>query len=157
MESRPPISNGVNTFLAGSFVKRDGAGLLAACITADVVCIGWSPGMSVPVGAKRPQTYWQADYPWSPEGTEYLMNITNAAGVVGAGAPALDSVVVGNSYGLYRWTTGPYTGMQALNVADTTTTLFTVTALGDNTFNEAPSTFVNGLVRVRVIPSKIQL
>lgn len=155
MEVKPAISNGSNEFLAGSFVKRDGSQQLAACVTADVVCVGWSPGASVESGQRRPETYWQANYPVNPVGSEFLMNITDATGHVGQadGAPLLSEVVIGQSYGIFRWTSGAYEGMQALNVDNTSTTLFQVTALGDGA--TAASDY-NGLVRVKVIDSKVQ-
>lgn len=153
MEVKPPLSNGGNTFLAGSFVKRSSA-LMAACATGDVVCLGWTGGPSVASGEKRPTKYWQANYPLSPVGTEFLINVTDSSGHVGEanGAPAASAVTIGSSYGIYRWTSGDQIGMQALNKDETSNTLFQVTALGPNT---ASGDF-NGLVRVKVIDSKVQ-
>lgn len=153
MEVKPPIPNGTNEFLAGSFVKRSGS-LMAACATGDVVCVGWSGGPSVASGERRPEKYWQANYPLNPDGTEFLINVTDTSGHVGEGsnAPRASAVTIGSSYGLYRWTSGDLEGMQALNKDETSNTLLQVTALGPNT----ASTDFNGLVRVKVIASKVQ-
>lgn len=153
MEVKPPIANGSNEFLAGSFVKRDGS-LMAACVTDDVVCVGWSGGPSVASGERRPEKYWQANYPLNPDGTDFLINVTDSSGSVGqaSSAPQASAVTIGSSYGIYRWTSGPLEGVQALNKDETTDTLFQVTALGPNT----AAADYNGLVRVRIIPSKVQ-
>lgn len=154
METKAPISCGSNTFLAGSFVKRDSSQKLAAVTTGGTACVGWSPGPSTSSTQRRPDIFWREPYPMNPVGAEFLCNITDASGHVGQseGAPQISEVVVGQAYGLYRWTSGTYNGMQAVNVDETSNTLVEVTALGP----DAESADYNGLVRVRVISSKIQ-
>lgn len=153
VESKAPLSNGANSFLAGSFVKR-ASSLMAAVATGDIVCLGWCPGPSVDASSRRPETFWQENYPVNPVGVEFLVNITDSSGHVGQGssAPQVSAVTIGSSYGLYRWTSGTYNGMQALNVSETSNTLVQVTALGPDT----ETTDYNGLVRVKIIDSKIQ-
>lgn len=160
METLDPLSSGANTFLAGSLVKRDSSAKMAACVTDDTSCLGWSPGPNVLSGEKRPDVFWDAlqgagPYPFDIHDTEIILNITDGSGNVGEanGAPQLSELTVGNSYNLYRWTSGTYEGYQAVNVDGTSSTLLTyVGAAAD-----ASSTDYNGLGRFRVADAKIQV
>lgn len=154
MEVKTPLSNGANTFLAGSLVKRDSSVKMAACATGDIVCLGWSAGPSTTSTQKRPEIFWRDNYPLDPTDVEFIMNVTDTSGHVSSAssAPQASAVTIGSSYGLYRWTSGAYAGIQAVNKDDTSTTLVTVTGLAP----DALATDYNGLVLVKIIPSKIQ-
>lgn len=153
-EVKPLVSDGSNSFLAGSLVYLT-SGEAAAIATDGVLCWGWSPGPSLSAGQHRPEVFWtEGIYAYDPTKALFLLNITDDSGHVGQanGAPTAVEAVVGSSYGIYRWTSGDYSGMQALNVDETSTTLFTVVAKPTTT----ASTDYNGLVIAQIIPSKIQ-
>jgi hypothetical protein len=143
--------NGATAFPARSFVKL-AAGILVPCVTADVLCYGWTPDRSHAADEVPPQAlYGQNHWPFDPNDAIFLMNITDAAGHIGqaSGAPQLAAAVVGTSYGLYRDGT---TGYQMLNVADTTTKFAKVVGYYPN----QALTDYNGLVLVEVLPAVIQ-
>lgn len=142
--------NGATTFPANSFVKL-AAGVLVPCVTADVVCYGWSPDQSHTETEQPPQAlFGQNHWPFDPKDAQFVMNITNDDGDVGQanGAPQLSAAVVGTSYGLYR----NADGVQMLNVEDTTTLFARVVALYPN----QALTDYNGLVIVELLPAVIQ-
>lgn len=142
--------NGATTFPANSFVKL-AAGVLVPCVTADVVCYGWSHDQSH-LATDQPPTalFGQNHWPFDLKDSQFIMNITNNAGNVGqaAGAPQLSAAVVGTSYGLYR----DANGVQMLNVQDVTNLFAKVVALYPN----QALTDYNGLVIVEILPAVIQ-
>lgn len=154
---KPPVSDGSNDFLAGSFVKLS-SGNLAACATDDVVCYGWCPDKShAPTDMPPEALYGENHWPFSPDdNAEFEINITSGAGTFGQAnsAPQRSAVSIGSSYGILRMTSGVHNGKQFLAADDTTNTLFTVVGWVDGV-NGAADTY-NPRVRVKVIKSKIQ-
>lgn len=147
---KPVQPNGATTFQARSFVKI-AAGILVPCVTADVLCYGWTPDESHLATDKPPVAlYGQNHWPFDPKDAIFVMNITNATGLIGqvAGGPQLSAAVVGTSYGLYR----NANGFQMLNVADVTTLFAKVIGLYPN----QALTDYNGLVMVEILPAVIQ-
>jgi len=170
MESLDPCSNGANTFLAGSLVKRDASSLLAACVTADSSALGWCPGPSQTPGEKRPDVFYdplafpvsdpasvKGPYPARINGAELILSVTDGSGHVGEanGAPQQSEIVIGATYGLYRWTTGDYNQMQAANVDDTAASGKLLTAVGF--VLDSSSTDYNPRVRFRIADARIQI
>jgi hypothetical protein len=147
---KPVQPNGATAFAARSFVKL-AAGILVPCVTADVVCYGWSPDGSHAATDQPPAAlFGQNHWPFDPKDSQFVMNITDAAGHVGQanGAPQLSSAVVGTSYGLLR----DANGFQMLNTADTTNLFAKVIAL----YPGQALTDYNGLVLVELLPAVIQ-
>lgn len=143
--------NGATAFNAHSFVVLT-AGVLVPVVTAGVLCYGWVPSQSRAATARPPESlYGQNHWPFDPRDSLFIMNITNNAGDIGqvAGAPQLSAAVVGTAYGLFR---DAVTGVQMLNVEDTTTDFATVVALYPN----QALTDYNGLVLVELLPAVIQ-
>lgn len=142
--------NGATTFQARSFVKL-AAGVLVPCVSADVLCYGWSPDASHAATDQPPAAlYGQNHWPFDPKDCFFVMNITDAAGHIGQAnaAPQLSAAVVGTSYGLLR----DANGYQMLNVANTTNLFAKVTALYPN----QALTDYNGLVIVQLLPAVLQ-
>jgi hypothetical protein len=144
-------ADGATAFPARSFVKL-AAGVLTPCVTADVVCYGQSPDSShlatdIPPVALFGRNHWC----WDPVQTQFIVNITSGAGLIGQanGAPQLSAVSIGTQYGLYRDAT---TFMQMLKTDDTTNKFFTVIAIYPN----QSLTDYNGLVLVELVPTIIQ-
>lgn len=147
---KPVQPNGATAFPARSFVKL-AAGILVPCVTADVVCYGWSPDGSHAATDQPPAAlFGQNHWPFDPRDAQFVMNITDAAGNIGQanGAPQLSSAVVGTSYGLFR----DANGFQMLNTADTTNLFAKVVALYPN----QALTDYNGLVLVELVAAVIQ-
>ena len=151
-------SSGTNVFPANSLVYLTGGALLAAIATAGTACYGWSHGPSVTPGTQPPAALYQNVYPFDlSDGSLIVMSTTNAAGDSGntgtaATAPALSTVVIGQSYGLLNPTNGANAGIQQVNLSDTTNALLTVVALYPN----QALTDLNGLVLVRINPACFQ-
>lgn len=144
-------ANSATTFPARSFVKLS-AGALVPCVTADVVCFGWSPDSSHLSTDQPPVAiYGQNHWAFDPQHSQFVVNITSGAGLVGqaAGAPQLSAVSIGTQYGLYR---DASTFMQFLKTDDTTNKFFTVVALYPN----QSLTDYNGLVIVELLSTIIQ-
>lgn len=147
---KPVQPNGGTAFPARSFVKL-AAGILVPCVTADVVCYGWSPDKSHASTDQPPDAlFGQNHWPFDPKDAQFVMNITDGTGHIGqaAGAPQLSSAVVGTSYGLFR----DANGFQMLNTADTSNLFAKVIALYPN----QALTDYNGLVLVELVPAVIQ-
>lgn len=149
---------GANVFGPNTLVYITNAGELAAVATAGVACYGWSHGPSVLAGTQPPAALYQLVYPFDLQGDALLvMSTTNAAGdAANAGtaatAPALSTVVIGQSYGILNPTTGNNTGIQMVNLDNTTNKLVTVVDLYPN----QALTDLNGLVLVKIVPTTIQ-
>lgn len=144
-------ANGATAFPARSFVKL-AAGVLTPCVTADVVCYGHAPGPSHLATEQPPATlYGQNHWVNDPISSQFIVNITSGAGLVGQanGAPQLSAVSIGTQYGLYR---DASTFMQMLKTDDTTNKFFTVIAIYPN----QSLTDYNGLVLVELLPTIIQ-
>jgi hypothetical protein len=144
---KPVQPNGATAFAANSFVKLV-AGVLVPCVTADVVCYGWSHDSSHTATEQPPAAlYGQNHWPFALEDSQFVMNITNNAGNIGqaAGAPQLSAAVVGTSYGIVR----DANGYQMLNVQDVTNLFAKVIAYYPN----QALTDYNGLVLVEVLPA----
>lgn len=157
-EQKTGFSSGTNVFPANSLVYLTGGQLLAACATAAVACYGWSHGPNVVPGTPPPQALQQLVYPFDLSGQSLLvMSTTNNAGDsandgTAATAPALSTVVVGQTYGILNPTTGPNKGIQMVNLQDTTNGLLTVVALYPN----QNTGDLNGLVLVKVTATALQ-
>ena len=154
---KPVQPNGATVFPARSFVKLAG-GILVPCVTADVVCYGWSPDSSHAATDQPPQAlFGQNHWPFDPKDAQFVMNIGTVGGTTGLvgqaqGAPQLSLATVGSSYGLVVPTTGPYAGYQMLDVLNTTNLFAKVIALYPN----QALTDYNGLVLVELLPTVIQ-
>lgn len=155
---KPPVSNGGNSFLAGSFVVISSS-ILAAVATAGVLCYGWVPDVSHLSTDQPPVTFYgQNHYPFNPSpGAEFELNVgtlSSNALVVGQANSAVQqsAAVIGTSYGIARATSGTYSGYQVLDTSNTTNLIFTVLGYPDNTL----STDYNGLVRVKLVAATIQ-
>lgn len=155
---KAPISDGGNSFLAGSLVVISSA-VLAAVATAGVLVYGWSPDESKTATQKPPDSFFgENHYPFTlDESAELEMNVgtisTNAL-VVGAANSAVQqsSAVIGTSYGIGRATTGTYSGYQVVDTSNTTNLVFTVVGFPDNT----AAADYNGLVRVKIVKACLQ-
>ena len=151
-------SCGSNVFPANSLVYLTGGGLLAAVATAGTAVYGWSHGPSVAPGTPPPQALYQNVYPFDlKDDALIIMSTTNAAGDSAnsgnaATAPALSTVVIGQTYGILNPTTGPNAGIQMVNLSDTQNGLVTVVDLYPN----QATTDLNGLVLVRIVPTAFQ-
>ena len=152
-------SCGGNVFPANSLVYLTAGGLLAAVPTAGLAVYGWSHGPSVPVPMPPPPAALYANvYPFDlSENDMLIMSTTNAAGDSAnsgdaATAPALSTVVIGQSYGILNPTEGPNAGIQQVNLDDTQNGLLVVVDLYPN----QSTTDLNGLVLVRIVPSALQ-
>ena len=147
---------------AGGTIVTLTSGLLEPVVTDGVLACGLVAEASATSAAANPPTSLRnpnIHFPWSLRDMLLLMNISDASGNVGAAnsAPQLSAVTIGQSYAIIRPTSGPNAGYQMLDVSDTTNTLVTVVdkpASVDGIPNVA-ATF-NGLVLVRIIPSKVQ-
>lgn len=145
------ILDGATAFEARSFVKL-ASGVLAPCVTDDVVCYGWSPDKSHSATDKPPDAlFGRYHWPFDPRDSQFIMNITNASGAIGAAgsAPQLSAVTIGTEYELYRDTT---THMQMLDVSATTNKFARVVAI----YPGQASTDYNGLVLVELVSTIIQ-
>lgn len=157
-EQKTGYTSAQNVFPANSLVYLTGAATLAAIATAGVACYGWSHGPNVIPGTPPPQALQQLVYPFAmTEESLLIMSTTNAAGDAGnnagaATAPALSTVVIGQTYGILNPTTGPNAGIQMVNLSDTTNGLLTVVALYPN----QNTGDLNGLVLVRINKTAIQ-
>jgi hypothetical protein len=144
-------ANSGTTFPGRSFVKLS-AGALVPCVTADVICFGWSPDPSH-LSTDQPPTalYGQNHWAFDAKDTQFIVNITSGAGLIGQanGAPQLSAVSVGTQYGLYR---DASSFMQMLKTDDTTNKFFTVVAIYPN----QSLTDYNGLVLVELVPAVLQ-
>lgn len=148
---KPVQPNGATAFPARSFVYIS-AGILVPVATAGVLCYGWSPDKSHAATDKPPEAIFGVNHwPFDPKDAIYVMNITDSSGHIGQAntAPQLSAAVVGTSYGIYRDGT---TGMQMLDVANTTNLFAKVVALYPN----QALTDYNGLVLVEILPAVIQ-
>jgi hypothetical protein len=144
-------ANSATTFPARSFVKLS-AGALVPCVTADVLCFGWCADSSKLSTDQPPVTlYGQNHWAFDPKDSQFIVNITSGAGLVGqaAGAPQLSAVSVGTEYGLYRDAT---TFMQMLKTDDTTNKFFRVVAIYPNQSLQD----YNGLVLVQIVDAALQ-
>lgn len=144
-----PMPGGATAFPARSFVKLVG-GLLVPCATGNVVCFGQAPGPSHAATDLPPVSlYGNMHWVFNPRHAQFIVNITDGSGNIGqaAGAPQLSSVVVGTAYGLY--TNG--SGLQMLNIADTTNKFFRVVAIYPG---QALADY-NGLVLVEVVAEEL--
>lgn len=143
--------NGATAFQRHSFVYI-AAGILVPVATAGVLCYGWSPDESHAATDRPPAAlFGQNHWPFDPAHSQYVMNITDSSGHIGQAnaAPQLSAAVVGTSYGIYRDGT---TGMQMLDVANTTNLFAKVVAL----YPYQALTDYNGLVLVEILPAVIQ-
>lgn len=155
---KPPISDGGNSFLAGSLVVIS-AGVLIAVATAGVLCYGWSIDASKSATDTPPTAlFGENHYPFQlDENAELELNVgtvTANALVVGeaGGAAQREDAVIGTSYGIARATSGTYAGYQVLDPTNTTNLFFIVTGYPDRT-NAAD---YNGLVRVKLVKAVLQ-
>lgn len=154
------LPDGSNDFLAKTLVVLT-SGSLIAVATDGVLVLGQSPDESKSAATVNPpdRLYGDRHWPFNLIGALLLINISNDANAVGSAnsAPQLSDVTVGSSYGLTRPTSGTYSGYQFLNVQETSNTLFTVVdkpPIVDGVANVAAT--YNGIVLVKVIPTKIQ-
>lgn len=146
-----PDDGNNNPFIGHSFVKIS-SGLLKPVLTADTVCYGWCPEPSHLSTDQAPVTlYGQNHWPFDPKGSRFIMNITDNSGHIGQanGAPQLSAAVIGTSYGIYR---NNSTGIQMLNISDTSNLFAKVVALYPN----QALTDYNGLVLVELVDAAIQ-
>lgn len=146
------VACGSNVFLARSLVYLTGGGQLAAVPTAGTAIYGQSPGPSVTGAEIPPVALYPIVYPWDLRQGQLNINITNNAGTRGAGAPTLADVAVGGQYGVLRFADGDEIGMHALNVQDTTNTLFKVIGI----FPGQAAGDTNPIVLVEILPSRLQ-
>lgn len=151
-------SSGANVFGKNTLVYLTAGGLLAAVPSAGVACYGWSHGPSVTPGTEPPLALYQNVYPFDLSGDALLvMSTTNAAGDApnngtAATAPALSTVVIGQTYGILNPTVGNLAGVQMVNLDDTQNKLLTVVDIYPN----QAGTDLNGLVLVRITPTALQ-
>lgn len=156
---KSPVSNGSNTFLAGSFVQVNASGEIQATPTSSSTALttkvyGWVGEKSTASTDIPPVAFFGAKhYPFDPTGATFEISVTDGSANVATGTPSITglSLVVGGSYGLIRPTTGDYTGYQFLNGADTTNPVVQIVSLGDNA-----ATDLNPRVRVKVLATSIQ-
>jgi hypothetical protein len=147
------------TWPNNTFVYLNGSGLLLPVATAGVSLYGWSHGPSTlttdvpPVGLPQPGVC----FPFDASGSVFVLSVTDAAvdtATTGtpASAPALSAVTIGGQYGIIVPTAGTLTGIQMLNISDTTNKLFTVIDVYPN----QASTDLNPLVLCQVISTCLQ-
>lgn len=157
-QQKPPISDGGNSFLAGSLVVISSA-VLAAVATAGVLVYGWSPDESHTSTQKPPDVFFgENHYPFQlDENAEIELNVGTVSAnalVVGQANSAVQrsAAVVGTSYGIARATTGTYSGYQVLDTSNTTNLFFVVTGYPD----QSAAADYNGLVRAKIVPACLQ-
>lgn len=155
---KPPISDGGNSFLAGSLVVISSAVLIAVA-TAGVLVYGWSPDESKLSTDKPPTAFFgENHYPFLlDENAELEVNVGTVSAnalVVGAAntAKQQSDAVIGTSYGIARATSGTYSGYQVLDPTNTTQLFWVVTGFPDNT----AAADYNGLVRVKILKVCLQ-
>lgn len=151
----PLADDGTTVFNARSFVFANGSNLLVPVLTAGVVCMGWSADgnhLATPTPRPPDALYGNLHWVFDPRDAQFSINITNNAATIGAGAPALSSILIGEKYGIIRPTTGAATGIQMLNQQDTTNDFFRVVAI----YPGQASTDLNGIVLVELIDAVIQ-
>lgn len=146
---------------AGGMITVIASGLLNPVVTNGVLATGYcfeasaaSAAANPPTTRHNPSLHW----PFSLRDVLLLMNLTDASGTVGSGGPALSEAAIGGRYAMMRPTSGDYTGVQMVDVDDTSNDLFEVVAkpaLVDGVANVAAT--VNGLVVVRIIPELLLL
>ncbi len=156
---RPIAPDSSNTFAAFSLVYLV-SGVLTLVATDGVLVYGLTPDASKAATDTVPQAFFgENHYVFSPVDAEFEINVGHLSGtalVVGAASSAKTpaDVVLGAEYGIATPTTGTYAGYQVLDPTETTATLFRVVGFVDGI--GATSTYANGRVRVKIIPSKIQ-
>lgn len=154
--TKPVQPNGATQFLGHSFVKL-ASGVLIAVATDDQICYGWCPEPSFLTTDKPPTSLYGVNHwPHEIKDCQFVLNITDTSGHVGqsTGAPQLSAVAIGGRYGIYRATSGLYSGVQFLNVSQTTgvNQFFEVVALYPNqSVND-----YNGLVLCEVVKEATQ-
>lgn len=154
---QPLADDGTTAFFARSFVVASAANpaLLTPVLTAGVLCYGWSPDgnhLATPTPRPPDALYGNVHWPFDPRDAQFVINITNNAATIGAGAPALSTILIGEKYGIIRPTTGVATGFQLLNQQDTTNDFFRVVGI----YPGQALTDLNGLVLVELIDAVIQ-
>lgn len=153
----PIADDGTTAFNARSFVYVNGSNFLVPVLTAGIVCFGQSPDanhLTTPTPRPPDALYGNLHWVFDPRDAQFVVNITNNAATIGAGAPALSTILIGESYGIIRPTSGAAIGIQMLNQQDTTNDFFKVIAI--YTGISQASTDLNGLVLVELVQSVIQ-
>lgn len=155
------IADGANEFKANSFVVLT-AGLVAAVVTGGVLTCGFVVDDSKAKAEIDPPyaPFGDKHFPFNLNEMIFLISVTNGTGAVGqaALAPKMSDIVLGAEYGLIRPVGGANDGIQMLNSADATTTLFKVV----DKPREIPfgqrqdANTYNPIVAVKIIESKIQ-
>lgn len=155
--SNVPVNATASATVTVTFGNRLG---IKACATAATLVYGWCPDGSVAVDFSLPSVvplppndhlYGLNHWPFDVKGEQFIMNITDGSGHVGAAnsAPQLQSVKIGDQYGLYTDTT---TKMQMVDTSNTTQKVFTIVGIPDGQSQQD----YNGLVLVELISTIVQ-
>lgn len=150
---KAPLSDGGNTFIAGSFVQVNSSNQLQAVPTSSGTALttqvyGWSGDANVASGSIPPAAFFgQNHYPFDVRGATFEINVSVKAGTIGGGNTTNANVTVGTAYGIVKLSSG----IQCLSQDETTNTVLEVVGLGSNA-----STDYNARVQVRVLDTSIQ-
>lgn len=153
-QQRPPVSDGSNPIKAGHIVVVAN-GVLRTAIQSDTAVWGQTPDDAKAPTDKPPVAFFgENHYCFDLADAEIEINVTDDTGVVGAGGPALSTVVIGSLACLRMGVTAGFTDIQFADIKQPPVGSTVLRIIGIPEGQAMSDT--NGRVRVKILPAALQ-